>query len=221
MFTRPHLAEIHNVLAKYNALIVHFSGTPKGAGSNFEHLFPLDLIEVIKGNAHTGLSCSTVLPGDNFANLDSANATGCIGVILGMKTNQSIRDAHYTDSGSGMENGIRIVPNARDMTVSEIENTISNRAPDEYNEWVIADYKVIGVFAAQPYYVWSILPITYPDDMPDYLRSPDPVSGIARISLEEIEAAFSELPIFTFSNGKLVVRKDLVWEPVEHSSLYD
>ena len=69
MFTRPNLAEIHTVLAKHNALIVHFSGTPKGAGSDFEQLFPSDLREVIEGNAQTGLCCSTVLPGDNFADL--------------------------------------------------------------------------------------------------------------------------------------------------------
>jgi len=142
MLARPSLSEIHSVLAAHNALIVHFSGTPKGAGSDFEYLFPFDLEEVVARRCLTGISCSTVMPDDEFRDPSSANATGCIGVIVSPLTPSSILDACPTDCGTYMEGGIRQVSNARDMTSLDFQAAISKRPNGSYNEWVIADYEV-------------------------------------------------------------------------------
>jgi hypothetical protein len=75
------LNDVNQLLRDHHALIVHFSGTPKGSGSNFEHFFPDDLKSVIRGEAQSGVCCSTVTPFDNF-DLENANATGCVGVVL-------------------------------------------------------------------------------------------------------------------------------------------
>jgi hypothetical protein len=56
MADKPQVPEVHEFLRKYNALVVHFSGTPKGAGSNFEHRFPNDLLHVVGGNAQSGFN---------------------------------------------------------------------------------------------------------------------------------------------------------------------
>ena len=41
--------DIYRILAKHNALIVHFSGTPKGAGNGINNFFyPDDLKNVIE-----------------------------------------------------------------------------------------------------------------------------------------------------------------------------
>lgn len=220
MFARPSLSDIHRVLAAHSALIVHFSGTPKGSGSNFEYLFPYDLEEVIAGRSQTGISCSTVMPGDEFRDLSSPNATGCIGVILIPLAPGSVLDAHPTDCGSYMEDGVRKVPHARDMTTSDFEATISGRVNGDYNEWVIANYKVIGLFAAEPYRVSAPVKIDYPDDMPDYLRTDDTTLGFECKSLEEIETLFPELPIYAFSGGGVVQRAGSAWVSVTHGTLY-
>jgi hypothetical protein len=220
MFARPSLSEIHSVLAAHGALIVHFSGTPKGAGSNFEYLFPFDLKEVIAGRSQTGLSCSTVMPGDEFRDLSSANATGCIGVILRPLTPGSVLDAQPTDCGTCMEDGVRRVPHARDMTATDFDATIFGRANGDYNEWAIADYQVIGLFAVEPYRVSARVKIDYPDDMPDYLRTNDTTVGFECKSLEEIETLFPELPIYAFSSGGVVQRAGSARVSVAHATLY-
>lgn len=220
MFTRPSLCEIYSVLAEHKALIVHFSGTPKGSGSGFEDSFPSDLKKVIAGRSQTGISCSTVMPGDEFRDLCRANATGCIGVILTLLAPDSVMDAHPADCGSYVEDGVRKVPKARDMTKSELEATISKRAQDSYNEWVIARYKVIGLFAADPYRVSAQVNIDYPVDMPDYLRSNDATPVFKYKTLEEIESLFPDLPIYAFSGGGVVKRDGSTWVSVAHATLY-
>lgn len=220
MATRPSLSDIHGVLAAHGAVIVHFSGTPKGAGSTFECPFPFDLEKVIAGRSQTGLSCSTVIPGDEFKELASANATGCVGVVLGPQTPNSILDAHPNDCGTYMENGVRQVPQARDMTASDLDATITGRADGGYNEWVIADYRVIGVFAAEPYRVSAEVAIDYPEDIPDYLRTANTAPGFEYTSLEEIEKFFPRLPIYALSQVGVIRRSGSEWVPVAHGVLY-
>ncbi len=220
MFARPSLSEIHCVLAAHGALIVHFSGTPKGAGSNFEYPFPSDLQEVIACRSQTGLSCSTVMPGDEFADLCRANATGCIGVILRLRTPCSVLDARASDCGTYMEDGVRKVSHPRDMTASDFSATISGRANGNYNEWVIADFQVIGLFAAEPYRVSAEVTIDYPDDMPDWMRTIDTTLGFEYKSLDDIQKLFPELQIYSFSNSGLVQRVGSAWITVAHATLY-
>ena len=82
-------------------------------------MFPTDLKRVVALCAKGGLSCSVVRPGDEFADLNRANATGCVGVILGLETKNSLIAAHPHDCGSMVENGVRKVLNEKDLTVDE------------------------------------------------------------------------------------------------------
>lgn len=218
--SRPSVEEIYDLLSKRSALIVHFSGTPPGAGSSYDRLFPDDLNEVIRGACHGGLSCSTVMPSDQFSTLEKANSTGCIGVVLGLKTGQSIMDAHRRDCGSYVENHVRQVPNARDLSLSDLEATINDRASDSYNEWVVGDYCVLGIFAIEPFYIWAEVAVEYPPEMPDYLRSSEPSLGIATTNLQKLRDDFPGQEIFSFKNGGIVKLVDGVWKPTGHEMLY-
>ena len=219
-YVRPTVNAIYAMLRRRGALMVHFSGTPKGAGSTYTHLYPLDLQEVIQDRCHGGLSCSTVLPGDEFTDLANANATGCVGVILGLKAGNSIKDVHQQDCGTRVENGVRIYPNARDLTVGDLEQTIIARSPCSYNEWVIGDYAVLGIFAAAPFNIWEERMPDEPPDLPDYLRATSLVGQICQTDIASIEAAFPALPIFSFVERQLVVWYEGQWKAVEVSDEY-
>jgi hypothetical protein len=136
-FNKPEIADVYSFLRRHNALIVHFSGTPKGAGSNFDYLYPADLQNVTALGGMGGLSCSAVRSGDEFADLDRANATGCVGVVLGLQSKASLVAADPNDCGSRVENGVRIVPMEKDLTISDLEETFTKRPSDGYNEWVM------------------------------------------------------------------------------------
>lgn len=220
-YVRPTVEEIYALLCRHSALIVHFSGTPKGAGSTYEHLYPADLQEVIRGACQGGLSCSTVMPGDEFADLANANATGCVGVILGLNSGQSIIDAHSRDCGTMVEAGARVVPTTRDLSVNDLERTILERASGTYNEWVIGDYVALGIFAASPFYVWKETMPDEPPDLPDYLRAMSPVGDIGKTDVASIEAAFPGQPIFSFVERQLVLLGTCGCQSVEIHHLYD
>jgi hypothetical protein len=217
-FRKPEIAEVYDLLRRRNALIVHFSGTPKGSGKDRGegHLFPSDLLHVINRRAMGGVSCSVVWPGDNFYGIER-NATGSIGVILGFIDNQSLVTADKKDCGSiEGEGGIRIVENERDIELVDLERTFNLRT--SYNEWVVRDYKVRGVFAASPFEV-SILKIpVYPSDMPDYLRDNTPVPDLREVGRAELLDTFRGLPIYTFDDKDILQFSDNV--QVAHSHIY-
>lgn len=96
---RPELADVHQFLRKHNALIVHFSGAPKGGGIERNSMFPNDLEHVVEGRAMGGLSCSVVRPGDVFHGFER-NATGCIGVVLDLQSKDSLVAVDPHDCGS-------------------------------------------------------------------------------------------------------------------------
>ncbi len=219
-FIRPSLTDIHALLSGHCGLIVHFSGTPKGAGSDFDLLFPDDLRKVANGHSQSGLSCSIVKPTDEFAHLSYANATGCIGVVLGLQSEHSLVDAHPHDCGTFMVDGVRQTPSARDMTTHHIDATITCRASGNYNEWIIANYSVLGIFAAAPFRISANIPIDYPDDVPANLRTSVDAPGFKYLSLEEIAAEFPDQPIYSYVNGALVEWGQASWKSIPHSQLY-
>jgi hypothetical protein len=203
---KPDLREIHDFLRGRNALIVHFSGAPKGAGVDrgAAHLFPVDLQHVIAGHAMGGVSCSVVHPGDVFHGFER-NATGCIGVVLGLKSKESLVALDRHDCGSIEDaSGNRIVKRERDITPADLASTLDDR--DDYNEWIVRDYVVHGIFAAPPYEV-SILKVPdYPPDMPDYLQDNEPVPAFRTVSWDELTSTFRNLSIYTFQDGRIMQR---------------
>jgi hypothetical protein len=216
-FRKPTICEVYKFLHERNALIVHFSGTPKGAGKErgSSHLFPCDLHHVLRGLAMGGLSCSVVWPGDKFAGFDR-NATGSIGVVVGFRTDQSLVAAHSGDCGSIEVSGIRIVEHERDIDLADLRKTLDLRT--SYNEWVIRDYEVLGIFAATPFEV-SVLEIPpYPPEMPDFLRDNVPVPNIAELTESDLIGTFTEYPIYTF--GQTDIHSLREHSPICHSEIY-
>jgi len=206
-YQKPEICEVHKLLEKHDALIVHFSGTPKGAGSDFDYNFPGDLRKVAEGSAITGISCSVVTPRDQFACLEKANATGCIGVIVGLSAPDSLVAASPGDCGSYMVEGKRVVIE-QNLNLSGLNDTIINREADSYNEWVIRTPVVVGIFAAPPYRISVNSVPEYPEEMPDYLKDGNPTPNFEYLSEAEIFRAFPDQKIFFAIDGKLVERTE-------------
>jgi hypothetical protein len=206
LLAKPDLSEIHDLLRRRNALIVHFSGAPKGAGVDrgAGHLFPVDLQHVIAGHAMGGVSCSVIRPGDVFHGFERS-ATGCIGVLLGLKSKDSLVAVDRHDCGF-IENasGIRIVQAERDITPADLASTLNDR--DDYNEWIVRDSVVLCIFAAAPYEV-SILKVPdYPPDIPDYMRDNELVPAFRAVSWNELMSTFPNQPIYSFDDGRIIRR---------------
>jgi len=138
--------EARTFLRRRNALIVHFSGCPKGVG--FDTCYPDDLVQAT-ANPHWGLACSVVKPGDGIG-----NAFGFVGIIVDVTKDTSVVAVSTDDCGSQVDRGTgkRI---ALDMipTAEKCEKSLDERT--KHNEWVVEDYEVMGIFVLRPPQIWS------------------------------------------------------------------
>lgn len=210
---RPSLNDITALLQRHGALIVHFSGAPPAPTLPDPPMFPDDLRRVVAGLAQTGISCSTVMPGDRFDGPDR-HATGCIGVVVRPLSPDSLMDVHADDLGSYMDDGHRQT-GRRDLAVADLERSITARMG--YNEWVVRDYTVIGIFAQRPFDIWANIPA--PPELPDYLTT-EPLQGLRRTDLATVSRLFPAQPVFTFIDNSLARYADGVAAPVNHAELY-
>jgi hypothetical protein len=168
-------------------------------------LYPQDLQHVVAGNAHGGISCSTVRPGDVFREFDR-NATGCIGVIVDLQAPPSLVAVDPYDCGSiEEEDGTRSVLNEGDITLADLKNSVQNRVSTSYNEWVVRNYIVLGILAVPPFEVSVLAVPQYPPEVPEDMRDSAPIPDIDRISIEEVIANFSGKPVYTMSNGDVIL----------------
>lgn len=218
---RPPVADIYYILRADNSLIVHFSGFTRGAGNgNPRYPYPDDLKNVVASGAIGGVSCSVVAPGDIFGTQRDANATGCVGVVLGLTSPHSLMDVHATDGGTHIgPDGVRH-PRPAPITVNDVERTISGRRDDDYNEWVIGDYQILGIFIATPYAVPALVPISAPPGVPSYIQENSIDWGVAYTTVAEIRAEFPDLRLFTFDAGQILELAESVWIPAQHTSIY-
>lgn len=215
---KPTVRQVYGLLSQHRGLIVHFSGAPKGVGKDrgAAHLFPSDLLHVIDGCAQGGVSSSVVRPGDVFSG-HSRNATGTVGVILGLVEPQSLVAADRKDCGSTEgPDGVRTVEEEKDIEIADLDDTIIQR--ETYNEWVIRNFRVIGILAVEPFEVSCLRKMQYPPEMPAHLRSEESVQDIRCASREELLSIFKNLPIYTFLDTNILSLKDLT--PVYHSVIY-
>jgi len=140
------LKELRDCLIDKNAFIAHCAGYAKGVGNNqtdrysiFEriHHAIFDDIEI---------SCSTIVPGDNF---QGNNYTGTLGIILFPKAPNSITFASCSDSGTSIDIGNptrRKYKNIKsDISLENIQKCILDRNKTDYNEFCILAYHVVGV----------------------------------------------------------------------------
>lgn len=203
---RPSVNEVRLFLASRNALIVHFSGCPKGAGFERGHVYPADLQHVLAREAQGGLAASVVMPGDRFAaDFSHCNSTGCIGVILDLNSPESLVAVSPHDCGSRDDHqGTREVLDEREITLEDLEQSISLRPRGGYNEWVVKDFRVIGIFAYHPFMFYEPQPVPRLPDMPEYLLHDAPEFGPSFTTLAEIRQTFPSERLYTFAFGSVV-----------------
>lgn len=160
-----------------------------------------------------GLSCSTVKPGDVFSGF-RRNATGCIGLILDLKSPTSLVAVSATDCGSiEGPDGIRVVQQERNISVADVEASISLRPLDNYNEWVVRDFKVVGVLAVPPFEFSGRGGLLVSPDVPAHLINVENEIGPLSTDLDAVAATFTPLSTFTF-DGQYLLRF------AHHSDLY-
>jgi hypothetical protein len=117
--TRPSIQEVHEILRKHRALVVHFSSVPRL--DNTEHHFPDDLRYALNNpNMRGGLCCSVVRPGDT-----RENAFGTVGLILDLNTNESLIAVSRGDGGATLNQGVRdFDPKYKYFDVASVESTL-------------------------------------------------------------------------------------------------
>lgn len=194
---RPSVSEVHEVLRAHGAFLVHFSSyPPMGSLDSEGRAYPSDLIAVGNRECPGGICCSTITPRDNFAG--GGNASGYIGLLLRPVSDRSILAASHEDVGSYVVNGVRqyLRPLAP-VLKSDLENSITQRAENAWNEWIVDDYEPVGV-------------ITVGEGAACGAGEPTP---------EQLRDTFG-FPVYRFDDGRLFRLHGDRWLAAEHGELY-
>lgn len=195
---KPSVNEVHQFLYTHNALIVHFSGTPGGIPCPGRAFYPNDLQNVINGHAQTGLSCSIIMPSDDFnPSSQTRNVIGSIGLIIDLITPDSLMAVSAHDAGSEVIGGVRKFTEM-DITPSDLNDSLKYRKT--YNEWGLQNYRVCGILALPPYEYWN----------------PSPPGFQELTNIPEIQNTFNTLPIYSFWDNKIIRFPD----PVTAKDIY-
>ncbi len=209
---KPGTEEIFHFLSRNQALIVHCSGTPKGVGPG-THFYPRDLRNVCEGAAQGGISCSLLQPGDRFHGV-GRHSTGTVGLVIVPSSSESIVAVSAHDAGSRVVDGVRVVTHECDIKVDDLEQSL-NRRGDRYNEWVVRDFEVVGIFVADPAATWQGVPMQMPGGV-----SPAIINQEVDITVSQVAADFDGLPIYTLSVAGVLQWKASQWHPAAHSEIY-
>ncbi|MFM0218117.1 hypothetical protein [Paraburkholderia caledonica] len=221
VYQRPPVSDIYSLLRTGNSLIVHFSGIAPGTGNPSERLYyPHDLRNVVSGGAMGGVSCSVIGPGDTIGQLECDNATGCIGVVLGLQSPSSLLDVHVGDGGSSVQPDGNRRPNPQPLSLIDVQGTLTGRRLGTYNEWVIGDYKVLGIFVADPYMVRAIADIPVPPGVPATILGSPSVPGIRYETIPDIQRDFPDQRVFSFNLSGIRQLEGRQWIDAPHNTIY-
>ncbi|MFM0042159.1 hypothetical protein [Paraburkholderia sediminicola] len=212
---KPSLDEVRAFLEAHQALIVHCSGSPKGVGPGLAR-YPADLENVWQGRANGGVSCSVVKPGDSF-HPPLRHTTGSVGLVIGLTGSNSLVAVAPQDAGSSVVDGVRVVASEVDITISDLSRSLSERG-DHYNEWVLRDFKVIGVFIAEPATTWQEVEMSMPTE--GAVNSAALVPQDVDISVAQVASDFKGLPVYTFAGRQIVRWGSGGWSPADHTKIY-
>ncbi|WP_186148005.1 hypothetical protein [Burkholderia gladioli] len=213
---KPSLDEVRSFLARHQALIIHYPGTQKSVGSGQEAYLE-DLKNVWWSHARGGISCSVVKPGDRFRR-SGRHDIGGVGLVIGFTGANSLVAVAAHDAGSFVVHGERLVSEEVDIGIADLERSLSARG-DSHNEWVVRNFKVIGVFVAEPATTWREVQMQIPPGLGG--MASQFVSQEVSISLSQIAADFKGLPIYTFSEGGILQWSGNGWSPVAYFNIYD
>lgn len=209
---KPSLDEVRSFLSRFQALILHCSGQPKGIGPG-QFDFPNDLHHVLQGHAQGGISCSVVKPGDRFHG-EVRHTTGSVGLVIAPTDSKSILSVDPNDAGSEVHEGVRVVGHENDISVTDLEMTFTERG-NRYNEWVVRNFNVIGLFVAEPAQISKGVEMHMPIGAPTEI-----IHQGVDISVCEVANEFSGLPIYSVSETHILKWTAQGWRPVPHSDIY-
>lgn len=195
LLTDP-IADLRAALRAKPALIVHFSGVPKGIGHS--RRYPQDL-ELVLANPNEILCCSTIEPGD----LDRRppGATGSVGVVLDPIDEASVVFVHYDDVGSPPSTDERRSTD-RQTSVADCVRSFTRDGLFPYNEWLVGPYRVVGLFVGSEAQV----------QMPD---------GLYRdVSPADVLNDLGPHRLFSCQDGQFVELDQGYWRPLVMTSIY-
>ena len=181
---------IRNFLREREALLVHFSSPMRTCRST---KFPDDLktaMRLKKGIVCFSLFCVTM---SDFLQVQGStekeNAAGNVGLVVDIKNTGSVIAVDSSDCGSilNSDTSKRQYLNNK-PTKSTCAASIDER--QGYNEWLVQNFDVVGIFVFEPICVWKEIRI---GNAVDYAEVP--------ISLSEVLKAFPDLKIISTCNG--------------------
>lgn len=141
MLTCP-VSDLRALLRERPALIVHFSGCPRGIGRDIN--YPFDLRGVI-ADPQEIICCSTIEPHD-FDALPFGGS-GYVGVVLDPLDEKSVVYVDHEDHGAPPSTPQRLAMN-RPESLANCARTFTRDGATPYNEWLVGPSRVIGVFVA-------------------------------------------------------------------------
>lgn len=136
------LSDLHALLRARPALIVHFSGCPRGVGRVIN--YPHDLAWALVSPTEI-LCCSTIEPRD----FDSfqPGASGFVGVVLDPVDERSIVYVDHEDHGAPATTADRLAMD-RPESIATCERSFERDGATPYNEWLVGPFRVVGMFVA-------------------------------------------------------------------------
>ncbi len=160
-------------------------------------MFPNDLKNAI-ASTDMELSCCIIGPRDDY----EKHSYGDIGIVLGLKNKHSLVAADVNDCGSSEETDgeghIRRTvrkDKLEDLSLEDLEATLTERT--SYNEWIVKDYEVLGLFAHPPCIA------------DDKIYNP-----------QLLHELFPSLPLFSFKDGALYRFVPKPPGAIKHSEIY-
>ena len=200
MSTADATFSVRKFLRSREALLVHFSGPTTG---HTDLVFPDDLRKAMT-LGRIGLAFSTILVGDN-----ENNATGSVGIAVDITDNKCVSRVSPSDAGSYFDpaenqlisGGCR--PNEETCACSIDKRTT-------YNEWIVRNYTVIGIFL--------FLPSTVPKHCEILNHS---YRILVPISVDDVACSFSNRRIFSAHEDGFIEydRKARNWSEVSYRNI--
>lgn len=197
---------IRDFLRSRAALLVHFSTL---MSNHPDVLFPEDLRNAAT-LANVPLSFSTIMASDvgphQRTDMDpaDANAGGSIGIIVDIPSNDCVVTVGASDDGTSVDplTG-EIISGGLVPTLQSCTRSIDERRTS--NEWLVRDYRTVGIFAFSPILIRH------------------PCGGETPIAPEIAFASFPEFRIFSVLNGQFVEfdRNTKGWNVVSYYSIMD
>lgn len=211
---KPSIYEVHALLREKKALIVHFSTEGKGREwnqiiqgltdlerqaaieKNISRFYPGDLLYAIN-RTEQSLCASTISANDD----PLLHAMGCIGLILGIQRPASLRAVYAGDDGYLGEDDDRDM----DIPIEVARDTIEYRHERGHNEWLVKDYRPLGILALPPFHHFD-----------------GRTGGLSITTLDAIRETFrGKVPVYGFHKGALYkLNDDGSADQVEIATLY-